>query len=33
MEAVRDGDSQRMNSLIGDEFQRVVAELSIQPAL
>ena len=33
MEAVRDGDFQRMNSLIGDEFQRVVAELSIQPAL
>ena len=33
MEAVRDGDSQRMNSLIGDEFQRVVAELSIQPTL
>ena len=33
MEAVRDGDFQRMNSLIGDEFQRVVAELSIQPSL
>jgi hypothetical protein len=33
MEAVRDGDSQRMNSLIDDEFQRVVAEPSIQPSL
>ena len=29
MEAVRDGDSQRMNSLIDDEFQRVVAGLCI----
>ena len=29
MEAVRDGDSQRMNFLIGDEFQRVVAGLCI----
>ena len=33
MEAVRDGNSQRMSSLIDEEFQRVVAELSIQPAL
>ncbi len=33
MEAVRDGDSQRMSSLIGEEFQRVVAEPSIQPSL
>ena len=33
MEAVRDGDSQRMSTLIGEEFQRVVAEPSIQPSL
>ena len=33
MEAVRDGDSQRMSSLIDEEFQRVVAEPSIQPSL
>ena len=33
MEAVRDGNSQRMSSLIDEEFQRVVAEPSIQPSL
>ena len=33
MEAVRDGNSQRMSSLIDEEFQRVVAEPSIQPFL
>ena len=33
MEAVRDGNSQRMSSLIDEESQRVVAEPSIQPSL